>query len=510
MSTTAAFREWANRSDVARAVVFFCTLTRRSDGAQMMLPLSDSAPVRGTWDNLRNFEQCISSEPTITHQAQQTVNGRSLAAFGNLQLRLDSRSKLGPAGDLNWYQALNRYRWSGGEIVGLVGGPDLPWADWAVALRGHMGRVSHDETSAQVPILGAAAALATIKVPPDTYEVADAVPEATVGKVKPIALGPCNNVTPVLVSESPYTYQVHAYGPIQAISQVRVADVAVSPASLDLTNGKFTLGSKPEGSVTCDLQGWVRGGLYLDSAPRQMEALLRQFTGVVDAGLDLTAWAAGQAAAPAAITAYLTQALDIRTALDNLSLGLPLWWVDDALGRYALRVFAAPAGEPVLAVHDGSVGNPPYGAAWCWGVKVEPAPRWWSRCTVSGDRNWTRNTRPADSLSEDRKAWLREEYRARSASGDAPAGNPQVSEGDYKTGIASLEDCQAQAAREIAMHGVERNLVSFQSLYAALTLQLGDVVRVVSQVGEMDAGWLGVVVEKEPALPGLCRVRLWG
>lgn len=508
--STPAFMQWANRSDVARAVVFFCTLTRRSDGARIVLPISDSAPVRGTWDNAHNFEQCISDEPTITHQAQQTVNGRSLAAFGNLQLRLDSRSKLGPNGDLTWYQALNRYRWAGGEIVGMVGGPDLPWSDWAVAVRGHMGRVSHDLVSAQVPILGAAAALATIKIPPDTYGQAEGVPEATVGKVKPIALGPCNNVTPVLVSESPYTYQVHAYGPIQAISQVRVADLAVTPASVDLANGKFTLASKPSGAVTCDLRGWVRGGLYLDSAPRQMEALLRQFAGVSDADLDLASFAAAQAAAPAPVAAYLTSAVDIRTALDNLCLGLPLWWVDDALGRYALRVFQEPTGTPVLEVHDGTAGNPPYGAAYAWEVKVEPAPRWWSRCTVFGDRNWTRNTRPADSLTEDRKTWLKEEYRARSASGGAPAASPQVSEGEYKTGIASLTDCQIQAEREIAMHGVERNLVSFQSLYAALTLELGDVVRVVSQAGEMDAGWLGVVVEKEPALPGLCRVRLWG
>jgi hypothetical protein len=210
------------------------------------------------------------------------------------------------------------------------------------------------------------------------------------------------------------------------------------------------------------------------------------------------------------VAAYLTQASDIRAALDNLCLGLPLWWLDDALGRYALRIFQEPAGEPVLEVHDGTAGSPPHGSAYGWDVRVEPAARWWSRCTVHGDRNWSKNTRPADSLSEDRKTWLREEYRSRSAEGDAPASNPLVSEGEYKTGIASLADCQAQAAREIAMHGVERNLVSFQSLYAALTLQMGDVVKVVSATNDMNEGWLGVVVEKEPALPGLCRIKLWG
>ena len=510
MSISQAFRDWANRADQARAVAVECTVTRRSDGQAVTLYLTDSAPRQGTWDGAHNWERCISKPPNLTHQAQQAFNGKSLAAFGDMELAMDSRSKLGPNGQLTWGQLMADYRWSGGVITMRVGGPDLAWIDWAVALQGSLGRVSFDRITAKVPVLGKAAGLQTIKIPPDTYAEAAGVPSSTVGKVKPLCMGPAKNITPVLISESPYTYQAHAYGAIQAFPEVRVADVAVTPASLDLANGKFSLSSKPSGSVTCDAQGWVRGGTYLQSAPQMIEALLRQFGGATDADFDAVAFAAARAAVTAPLAVYLTSSGDIRSDLDNLCLGLPLIWLDDSQGLYTLRQFAAPAGVPVLEVYDGTAGNPPYGAAVCWNLKVEPAPRWWSKCTVYGDRNFTRNSNPAATLTADRQAWLKEEYRSRVATSSAPASNPQVTEGEYKTGLVSLADCLSQAQREIGLNGVERGLVSFDCLYAAMALNLGDVVRVVSSTGNMQAGWLGVVVERKLDLPGRATVKLWG
>lgn len=505
-----AFLAWANRANLRRAVTVDCTVYRRSDGQPLNLGLTMSHPPRGTWDNQRNWQKCITKAPTVTHQAQQAFNGRSLAAFGNLELALDDRAKLGPLGDLDWPAALNDYRWSGGQVLMRVGGPDLAWADWGTALIGSLGRPSQEALKASLPVLGRAAALQTIKVPPDTYAEAEGVPSSTVDKVKPLCMGPCNNLTPVLVSESPYTYQVHAYGPIQAISQVRVDGLAVSPASLDLAGGKFTLAAKPSGQVTCDVQGWVYEGVYLQSAPQMIEALLRRFGQADETCLDAAAFAAQHAALPAPLAVYMTSAVDIRSDLDGLCLGLPLIWMDDRLGVYTLRGFGPPSGQPVLEVYDGTAGDPPHGSVRCWNVKREPAPRWWSKCTVHGDRNWTRDASPPASLSADRQAWLKEEYRSRVATGDAPSGNPQVSEGEYKTYLASLADCLAQAQREILCNGVERDLVSFDSLYAALVLEPGDLVRVVSKVGGLRAGWLGLVVERKLDLPGRATVKLWG
>jgi hypothetical protein len=262
--------------------------------------------------------------------------------------------------------------------------------------------------------------------------------------------------------------------------------------------------------VTCDAQGWVRGGGYLQSAPQIIEAILRQWGGATDADIDAAAFAAMRAAVPTPLALYLTSAGDIRTELDNLCLGLPLVWMDDNQGIYTLRQFAAPGGTPVLELFDRTAGDPTWGSAVCWNVRSDPAPRWWSKCTVYGDRNWTKNGNPPASLSTTRQEWLREDYRSRVATGSAPASNQEVSEGEYRTFISSLVDCQAQADREIGLNGVERNIVTLDSLYAALALNLGDVVRLWSKVGGMKNGWLGMVVEKKPTLPGQASLRLWG
>ncbi|MBI5523371.1 MAG: hypothetical protein HY910_12140 [Desulfarculus sp.] len=506
-----AFLEWANRSDLPRALAVTVTITRRGDGQPLTLYLTDSAAPKGTWDNQHNWVRCIHRPPFISHQMQQAFNGRSLASFGDLELALDDRAKLGPDGGLSWDEALNDYRWAGGAILSQVGGPDLAWPDWEPAQRGILGRLTQERGLAKVPVYGKAAGLQTIKIPPDTYSEAEGVPSATVGKVKPCCIGPCNNITPVLISEAgPWVYQVHAHGPIQTITEVRVADVATASATINLANGTISFAAKPSGQVTCDVRGWARGGVYLQSAAQIMEAILRQWGGATDADIDAAAFAAMHAAVPAPLALYLTSASDIRTVLDNCCLGLPLVWLDDALGRYTLRQFAAPSGQPVLELYDRTVGDPTWGAAICWNARSQPAPRWWSKCTVHGDRNWTVNNNPAASLGADRQAWLKEDYRSREALGTAPTLNGQVTEGEYKTFMAYLADCQAQALREIGLHGVERNLVTLDCLYAALTLGLGDVVRVWSKVGGMSGGWSGMVVERKATLPGQASVKLWG
>lgn len=513
---TPEFLAWANQTNLRRAVTIEATITRVSDDEPLTLYLTTGAPRRGTWDGAHNWERCVLSPPQLQASAQELSAGASLHAFGTLELALDERAKLGPDGDLTWAILTRDYRWAGGPVVVRVGGPDLAWAYWGVALRGYLGRVSLERGKASVPLVATSAALATVNIPPDTYGDSDGVPAATLGQVKPCCIGPVNNLTPVLVSDGagsgPWVYQMHAYGPINAISEVRVADAAVSPSSTDLTNGKFTLASKPTGTVTCDAQGWKPSGVYLTTAAQIIEHLLRTWApGVGDDQIDTAAFAAAATAAPQVLAAYWTSTITIQQALDGLVLGLPLWWGDDAQGRYTLMPFGAPSGTPVLDIYDGtSPLMPPEGAAKAWGLKLAPNSKWYSKVKVKGDRNYTVNTNPAASLSEDRKTWLKEDYRSREATGSAPAGNPLVDEGEMATAMSDLDDCQDAADREIALHGVERDVLTCECLHAALALKKGDVARVFSDLKGMDSGRLFVVTGKTLDLPHRAGLTLWG
>ena len=504
-SLTPEFLAWANQSDLRRVVAIEATIYRRSDGQPLTLYFSDAAPPRGTWDNINNFEVCVLSRPEVKYNAQEMTAGASLAGFGSMELGQDVNALLGPEGNLRWKDLHRDYRWGGGPVVCKGGGPDLPWIYWAVAQQGWMARPTLEREKLTVPLKSLSAALATRSVARDLYTAADGVPSATVGRSKPVAVGSAKNVTPVLVSEAPYTYQVHAYGPIQAIDQVRVGDAVVSPSSINLTTGKFTLSSQPDGAVTCDVQGWIRGGVYLQTAAQIIDAVLRQWGGAGDEEIDAAGFSTGATAAPQALAVFWSNALSVQNALDGVVLGLPIWWGDDPQGRYSLLEFGPPDGEPVLEVYDDTAKSiaPRYGAAVAWSVKRIPSAKWYSRVTVQGDRNWTPNATSAD-------AWMQEEYRSRDASGDAPTDNLEVSEETIATCMTSLDDCQAAAEREIELHGVERVLVSFQCLYAALALRKGDLVRFYSDMAGMDDGFLGVVIAIELNLPYQATVTLWG
>ncbi|MFZ5586147.1 MAG: hypothetical protein ACOZHQ_09480 [Thermodesulfobacteriota bacterium] len=507
MSLSAAFLEWANTTGLRRAVAIEITLARLSDGQELTIGLTDSAPRRGTWGD-RNWERCILKPPRVEIRAQELAAGSSLVNYGDLEIAMDSASRLGPDGDLTWRDLKRDYRWVGGAVMARVGGPDLAWADWAVIPLGWLGRPSFERGKAHLRLLGFAAGVAKKKAPGATYSESDGVPEATVGKVKPCCMGSCLNVTPVLIGEDPWVYQVHAYGPVQAIT-VRVGDLAASP-TIDLANGKFSFASKPSGQVTADVEGWVRGGVYLETAAQMIESVLLEWGGAVGGQIDSAAFAAAATAAPQVLGVYWTSALSVQQALDGLVQGLPLFWGDDAQGRYTLTPFGEPSGDPVLELYDGTAGDPPWGAAAAWSVRTDPSRRWYSKVTVYGDRNYTPNSRPDETLSADRQEWLKSDYRSREATGSAPADNPEVDEAEIKTAMADLDDCAAAAAREIAMHGVERQTVTCECLYAAMALKKGDVVRVWSEELADGAGWLGIVMSVEMNLPSQARVTLWG
>ena len=68
---------------------------------------------------------------------------------------------------------------------------------------------------------------------------------------KPITLGICRNIEPVLVDPAFLVYQVHD-GAVESVV-VRDNGIEITPSNTDLQNGKFTLGSPAAGKITCDV-----------------------------------------------------------------------------------------------------------------------------------------------------------------------------------------------------------------------------------------------------------------
>lgn len=114
------------------------------------------------------------------------------------------------------------------------------------------------------------------------------------GKVKPMALGNCLSVEPVVVDAAKWIFQVHGYGPVQDIVQVydfaqpleaSVANVQTyeALAALELTPGQwakcnsrgmFRLGGSTDKKISADVLGGIFDGQFPDTVADIVPALL--------------------------------------------------------------------------------------------------------------------------------------------------------------------------------------------------------------------------------------------
>jgi hypothetical protein len=118
-----------------------------------------------------------------------------------------------------------------------------------------------------------------------------------------------------------------------------------------LGSGYFRLGSRAEGTITCDV---TQGASSADRTAAQL------FTQVVTrAGLSSSYWNAGDVTAlDAAISAVLgfwtDQETTCNAVIDLVSASVGAWWAADAAGVFRIQQLAAPSGSPVVSFteHD--------------------------------------------------------------------------------------------------------------------------------------------------------------
>jgi hypothetical protein len=363
-------------------------------------------------------------------------------------------------------------------VVVRVGGPGLAWADWWPVLNGVMGQPEWTNARLEIPIAGRSAELADKLIPPNEYSEADGVPETTVGKPKPLALGRLRNIEPVLIDEANFGYQFNdpAFGPVQAVDAVRVKGKTVTSGfSVNLTAGTITFSAQPSGAVTLDLRGRVSGPLggYVEDCAGLVQDILRGLAGASAGDIDATAFAACAALRPWPLGIYLDRKISVKQAIDALLTGLLVIFRDGRDGRWSLRALEDASGAPAHVVSEdriklGSYRHQPDGNSPAWQV------------TIAGGRNWTTIANPDDSLGEADRAWLKQQFSERTASDAAvQALYPKAKElGPHQTYLFNADDAEALAGLWLALFNRERGEDGFETPLIGLPVELGDLVMV--------------------------------
>lgn len=463
------------------------------------------------------------------------VAGRSDAARGAIILNNPSDVPDGAGGFIGRYDRWRRLRWSGRRARVLVGAVGATYASFAPVMVGWVtGRIEVDLDVIKVPIANVLDRL-NRTLQPNLYAGTGGAEGGSdlAGFCKPRAYGVCREVPAPLIDPANLIYQLHdgpiagilaAYergAPIAAASAgdypTYAALAAITPAlgtwQTCLARGLVRLGSQPAGPVTFDLQGDASGAGYVSSAARIVERIITACFGLAPGSdYDPNGVAALDALQPAVVGWWSgTRPINGLDAVDQILGGIGAWYSASRAGLLTMGRLDAPnlsgPADPAAALSLGpgdimaggvtltNSGDPPSAITLTWRPFYQ-----------------TQTTGYATSLSPQRIADLASQTRSTTVSNAAVAAQfpnavPLIINGLFD----QATDAQAEAARQLQVGGVLRDVFQVKAFTDPFAINLGDQVWFAHPRYDLAQGQaFRVIGMDEDGLSQTVTLTLWG
>lgn len=351
---------------------------------------SSSADATGTQLDGLQWEPLIVSGPEYSFKYTSDQNGQLVegsADLGTIQFRI---------GDFYDNEIWTTYDWNNASCRVWIGELGSPFASYRKLFEATTSGIQREGVTATVALRSLTGRL--------NRPLLNAVyagtgggegPVGMKGAVKPITIGHCLSIEPVIVDAAKWIYQVHGYGPVQDIAAVydfaqalaapiatvgtynELAALTLKPGEWAKCNalGMFRLGGASDKKITADVQGGIFYGQYPDTVADIVPALLRK--------AEFSASEIGSFAALAnkGWSFYSKEPVDVGTVCRKAVLDAGGYLISDNQGVWQVgNAFAPKAAKPLLA--DGSA-EPSVGAILernvadpLWQVEVGYNPCW--------------------------------------------------------------------------------------------------------------------------------------
>ncbi len=437
--------------------------------------------------------------PRLSRKIQEVWGGQSVPAWGPLTLA----TKM--AGGVDLANADIR-----DKVLRLsLTGPrnDIPWADRAIMLEGVIGKRSgNPDEGVTIEVLDRQAQFNAIDIPTAVYDGTETAnfPSSNIGKAKPLCLGTCANITPVLIDTLNLIYQTND-GTINDVTAayddgVSLTKVAAPPAagefSVDAAAATITLGITPSGPVTCDVQGMKDGTTWLSSTTQIIDWLSRTYGNVVAGDIDITGLPGD------AIGIYINSRQRLADVITRLMKGIIGWWGFTRQSKLRARLFEVPAtgGETFSETSQLSDVK--------WDEERDVV---WS-VPLLYRRNWTRNEQPATAVDLNTQAWLASEgNESRVDDLTVQSNYPYaVTARRIDTYFDSKAPAEIVASRAIVLFGTPRKRTTVTVPFVDPPLELGSSITL-SDTGDVDGDHVitGMVDLWDGEIP-LLELGVWG
>lgn len=431
------------------------------------------------------------------------LEGRSVPGFGALTLN-------NADGGLD---ALAAMAWDGRRVRVWLGGDGFRLAEFGLVLDGAAEQAEFDDLLVTLRLRDLQARFEA-EVARGSYAGTGGSEgrQGLAGRPRPLCFGRVFRVPAVLVDPATLLWQVHD-GPIADVDAVydrglALTKVAGPPAAgqfrSDPATGCFTLGASPAGTVTADVRGDAAGG-YTQTAAGLLRRIATARAGFADpAELDVAAFAATEAAAPAPVGLFAGAEVPFVELLDALVDAIGGHYGFDRAGRLTVGRVAAP----------GTVADAEFDAVQILEIERVAVARPVWRQKIGYGRYW-RSLDPdavAGALGDGDRADLAEPFRYATAEDAAIKTRHLLAEEVVRdTALALAADAQAEAARRLALFGAGRDAFRVRLKTQPFALDLGRTVRIrYPRYGLAGGRNLLVVGMVEDAAVNEVTLDLWG
>lgn len=312
------------------------------------------------------------------------------------------------------------------------------------------------------------------------------------GKFKPVALGNCKNVTPVLVNTSVNIYQVH-YRQVQDIPAVYMAAVSITKGAdyanetllaaatiaggtyaTCLAKGLFRINAALGQQVTADVLGDAVGG-YVNNCADILGRLLTLQGWSAGTDYDATSLATLKASNSAEMGIYDTNGASVLSLMDQACAGPWAWFCPNRQGVTIFGRVQAPSGSPVATFTDSLMMDLARISNDITNINVNSGSNAttgnpWSLVTLNYGQNYTvmSGAQIAGAVATTQVNWLAQQFRqATSTTSGQPdatvlARHPLAEQVTATTPFVAQSDATAEAQRRAAFRSATRRAFQFK------------------------------------------------
>ncbi|MCC7484253.1 MAG: hypothetical protein IT529_04630 [Burkholderiales bacterium] len=424
------------------------------------------------------YDDIVLGVPAFSADIGEALGGRGQGGWGSISIKNEAPR----AGDPGLRDAWLDDGWDGRALTLYFGDPSWPKSDFRRILAG----VSADIVALSPNL--------TLLVRDKTWLTNVPLQTALVGgttankdQLKPLCLGQCFNVEPVLIDAAAHKYQVHD-GAIEDITAVREGGNATT-YNKQLADGTFTLNGSPTLRITCDVKGAKPSGTWLTKCADLIEWLMTTRTQLSATDIDATSFSDFNTLCPQTLGFYASSFTSVGSVIDALVASVGGYWAVDRTGKFVLGRLDAPSGTAALEIMADDVA--------AGGLRILSRLLPVKTARLGYQRNWAPQVDGlAGVVTEANRALYAAEYQAvtRANSGVDTAHLLAESPDLAGTLLADATEAQTEVNRRGTLRGQLRYIYEASCFCAPFTLRLGQEVRLTHPRYGFEAGRNAIVV----------------